>query len=46
MKAITIRGIAPPVLETLKAEAKNKGKSVNQYVLDMLKQNLGLQKKK
>ena len=46
MKSITIRGIDPPLLVKLKREAVKKGKSVNQFMIDMLKQNLGLQKKK
>lgn len=46
MKAITIRGIDSSVSEKLKQVAKNEGKSVNQFVLDMIKQTVGMQKKK
>ena len=46
MKAITIRGIDSSVFSKLKQVAKNENKSVNQLVLDMIKQNIGMQKKK
>ncbi len=46
MKAITIRGVDPSVSAKLKQVAKKKGKSVNQLVLDMIKQDIGMQKKK
>ena len=46
MKAMTIRGIDSSVSEKLKQYAKSEGKSVNQFVLDMIKQNIGMQKKK
>ncbi len=46
MKAITIRGIDASVSSKLKQVAKNKKKSVNQLVLDMIKQNIGMQKNK
>ena len=46
MKAITIRGIDTAVSKKLKQTAKEEGKSVNQLVLDLIKQNVGLQKKK
>ena len=46
MKAITIRGIDSSVSEKLKQVAKTEGKSVNQLVLDLIKQNVGMQKKK
>jgi len=46
MKAITIRGIDSSVSEKLKQAAKTEGKSVNQLVLDLIKQNVGMQKKK
>jgi len=42
MKAITIRGIEPSVADKLKSEAKIEGKSVNQFVKDMIKEHLGL----
>ena len=46
MKAITIRGVDPSVSARLKQVAKNKGKSVNQLVLDIIKQDIGMQKRK
>ncbi len=46
MKAITIRGIDSSISSKLKQVAKNEKKSVNQLVLDMIKQNVGMQKKK
>ena len=46
MKAITIRGIDASVSSKLKQVAKNENKSVNKLVLDMIKQNIGMQKKK
>ena len=46
MKAITIRGIDSSVSSKLKQVAKNERKSVNQLVLDMIKQNIGMQKGK
>jgi len=46
MKAITICNVEPSVSAKLKQEAKNRGKSVNQFIIDMIEQNLGFQKKK
>ena len=46
MKAITIRGIDSTVSSKLKQIAKSENKSVNQLVLDMIKQNIGMQKRK
>lgn len=46
MKAITIRGIDEAVSEKLKQTAKTEGKSINQLVLDLIRQNVGMQKKK
>jgi len=46
MKAITIRGIDSSISSKLKQVAKNEKKSVNRLVLDMIKQNIGMQKKK
>ena len=45
MKAITIRNVDPVISSKLKIEAQKQGKRVNQYLIDMIKQNLGLQKK-
>jgi hypothetical protein len=44
MKAITIRNIDASIATKLKQAAKDEGKSVNQYLNDLLKQNFGLQK--
>ena len=46
MKAITIRGIDNHVSEKLKKAAKEEGISVNRFILELINQNLGLQKKK
>jgi len=46
MKVITIRNVEAPVSEKLKLEAKNQGKSINQFIIDMIEQNLGFKKKK
>ncbi|MBA7555624.1 hypothetical protein ES705_48300 [subsurface metagenome] len=46
MKVITIRGLEPILSEKLKQAAKEEGKSVNQFIIEMLKKNFGLQKKK
>jgi len=46
MKVITIRGVEPILSEKLKRAAKEEGKSVNQFIIEMLKKNFGLQKKK
>ena len=46
MKAITIRGIDSEVSSKLKQVAKDEKKSVNQLVLDMIKENIGMQKRK
>lgn len=46
MKAITIRGIEPEVAEKLKQTAHSQGKSTNRLILDMIKKELGFEKKK
>ncbi len=46
MKAVTIRGVEPEVAEKLKLTAARRGKSVNQLTIDIIKESLGLQKKK
>ena len=45
MKAITIRGIDYSISSKLKQVANNEKKGVNQLVLDMIKQNIGMQKR-
>ncbi len=46
MKAITIRNVEPLVSEKLKLEAKKQGKSINQFIIDMIEQNLGFKKRR
>ena len=46
MKAITIRGIDVELDEKLKQTSKEKHKSVNQLIIDLLSQSLGIQKKR
>jgi len=46
MKTLTVRGIDPLLSKKLKEIAKQEGKSVNQLVLDAMKQHFGLEKQK
>ncbi|MFC1820043.1 antitoxin [Thermodesulfobacteriota bacterium] len=46
MKTMTIRGLDENTAEECKKRAKDEGKSVNQFVLDTLKERLGLNKPK
>lgn len=46
MKTMTIRGLEPSLIDKLKANAKKQGKSLNQFVIDTLKQQMGLKKEK
>lgn len=46
MKTITIRGIDDKVSEACKILAKKEGKSVNQFVLDTIKERVGFKKRK
>ena len=46
MKAITIRGIDNAISEKLKEAAKEEGKSVNSFLLELINRDLGTQKKK
>jgi hypothetical protein len=46
MKAITIRGLEPQVSEKLKTAAQKESKSVNQFVIETIKEKLGLKKQK
>ncbi|MGA1825127.1 MAG: FitA-like ribbon-helix-helix domain-containing protein [bacterium] len=46
MKSITIRGIDPELDKKLKQTAAERSKSVNQLLLEILRKDLGLQKKK
>lgn len=46
MKTITVRGLDDDVAESLKQTAGREGKSVNQLVVDILKDRLGLKKQK
>ena len=46
MKTITLRGLDDTLTEKLKQLARQEGKSVNQLILDSLREQLGLKKKK
>ena len=46
MKTITVRGLDVTIAKNLKRMAGQNGKSVNQFVLDTLKERLGLKKEK
>ncbi|MGA1840822.1 MAG: FitA-like ribbon-helix-helix domain-containing protein [bacterium] len=46
MKAITVRGIDSSLAEKLKQAAKERGKSVNQFIIETLKESLGIEKQK
>ena len=46
MKANTIRGIDPEMAERLKNFASRQRKSINQVILEMLRQELGIEKRK
>ena len=46
MKVVTIRGIDPDMAERLKEVSSRQGKSINQLVLDILRQELGMEKRK
>lgn len=46
MKTITVRGLDDTLTANLKLMAKQEGQSVNQFILDMLKERLGLKKEK
>ena len=45
MKAISIRGLEPQVAEKLKTAAQKKSQSVNQFVIETIKEKLGMKKK-
>jgi ribosomal protein S24E len=46
MKTLTVRGIDPLLSQKLKKISKQEGKSINQLVLDAMKQHFGLEKEK
>ena len=46
MKTMTIRGIEPALIDKLKENAKKQDKSLNQFVIDTLKQHMGMKKEK
>ena len=46
MKAITIRGIDDNISEKLKESAKEEGKSVNRFLLELIDRNVSGQEKK
>lgn len=41
MKALTIRNVPPDVARALESEKKRRGGSLNQTVIDLLRQSLG-----
>jgi ribosomal protein S24E len=46
MKTITVRGIDSILSEKLKQAARKEGRSVNQVVIDTMKQRFGIKKEK
>ncbi len=46
MSSLSIRGVDEKLSTILKAKAKSSNKSVNQYVLDLLKKSAGVEKEK
>lgn len=42
MKALTVRNVPPALAEALDAERRRRGGSLNQTVLDLLSQSLGV----
>ena len=46
MKTMTIRGLEPSLIDKLKVNAKKQDKSLNQFVIDTLKQHMGMKKEK
>jgi hypothetical protein len=46
MKTMTIRGLEPSLINKLKEDAKKQDKSLNQFVIDTLKQHTGMKKEK
>ena len=46
MKTMTIRGLEPSLIDKMKENAKSQNKSLNQFVIDTLKQHMGMKKEK
>jgi len=46
MSSLSIRGVDPQLAAVLKEKARKSQKSINQFVLDILRQHVGLVKKK
>ncbi len=46
MSSLSIRGVDEKLSKILKTKALNSNKSMNQYVLDLLKKSAGLKKEK
>ena len=46
MKTMTIRGLEPSLINKMKENAKKQDKSLNQFVIDTLKQHMGMKKEK
>lgn len=45
-KMITLRGIDPALSQKIKLEAEKENKSINQFLVDTLRKDLGMEKKK
>ena len=45
-KMISLRGIDPALSKKIKSGAEKKNKSINQFLIDTLKKDLGMEKKK
>lgn len=46
IKALTIRNLPAPVAEALEREKRRRGRSLNQTVIDLLGQSLGIQERR
>ena len=46
MSSLSIRGVDPQLAAILREQAKKSQKSINQFVLEILRQHLGLMKEK
>jgi len=46
VSSLSIRGIDPELAETLKRKAKGTQKSINQFVLEILRKHVGLEKER
>ncbi len=46
MKTMTLTGLEPALIKKMKANAKNQDKSLNQFVIDTLKQHMDMKTEK